>query len=310
LNDFDKRLPKVAVLLAAYNGVGFLEEQVGSILAQEGVNVTLFVSVDASTDGTEEWFNRLQQREARVVLLPHGQVFGGAAKNFFRLINEVDLSGCDYMAFADQDDLWFSDKLARAHLVMAAAGADAYSSNIIAFWPSGRKLLIDKSQPQKRWDFLFEAAGPGCTYVMKLNLAKALQKVSRERWHEIQKVALHDWFFYAYARANGYEWVIDNHFGMMYRQHGANQVGANAGWAAFMHRVRKVLSGWALGQAALIARLVDVDEDPFVRRWLVKDGRGLFWLMLHSHQCRRRPRDSVFFALSCMILGISGMLRR
>lgn len=310
MNVLDKRLPKVAILLAAYNGIGFLDEQINSILCQKGVDVTLFISVDASTDGTEEWFDDLQKRDRRVVLLPHGEVFGNAAKNFFRLIIDVDLSGFDYMAFADQDDLWFADKLLRAHQVISEAGVDAYSCNIMAFWPSGRKLLITKSQPQQRWDFLFEAAGPGCTYVMKSGISQALQKFCRDRRSEIHEVAMHDWFLYAFARANQYRWVIDSYVGMLYRQHEANEIGANSGWPAFKHRARKVLSGSGLNQAALIARLIDVNEDPFVRRWLTPGVSGLFWLMLHSRQCRRRPRDSVLFAFSCMILGVRAMVKR
>lgn len=310
MNGLNNAAPKIAVLLAAYNGVGFLDEQVKSILGQHNVDVTLFVSVDASSDGTEAWFDALREAHANVVVLPHGRVFGGAAKNFFRLLNDVDLSCFDYMAFADQDDLWFPDKLERAHQVMSTSGADAYSCNIIAFWPSGRRLLIEKSQPQQRWDFLFEAAGPGCTYVIKVGLALALQKVGRERKDEIAQVALHDWFSYAFARAHNYRWVIDNHVGMLYRQHEVNQVGANAGLAAFVHRAKKVLSGWGLEQSALIARLVNVNDDPFVQRWLVRGGSGFFWLMRHARHCRRRPRDSVFFALSCMMLGIHGMFKR
>lgn len=36
-------IPRVAVLLAAYNGMQWIEEQVDSILNQQGVAVTLFL---------------------------------------------------------------------------------------------------------------------------------------------------------------------------------------------------------------------------------------------------------------------------
>lgn len=294
--------PKVAVCIAAFNGVPWLPAQVDSILSQTGVRVTLFVSVDLSVDGTEEWFDQIALRCSNMVVLPHGQHFGGAAPNFFRLLAEVNFSDFDYVSLADQDDIWLPEKLFHAHQVLAKTGADAYSSNVMAFWPDGRKLLIEKSQPQAQWDFLFEAAGPGCTYVLRKDLACAVQSLIRRRWFEVRQVGLHDWFVYAYARANGYRWVIDDQAGLLYRQHEKNQVGVNIGWRASLHRARKILGGWGLSQSALIAQLVGLGNDPFVRRWSNGSRTGLLSLSLHAWQCRRRLRDKILFALSCTAL--------
>lgn len=168
-------------------------------------------------------------------------------------------------------------------------------------------MLIEKSQPQRRWDFLFEAAGPGCTYVLRRQLATALQSLARQSWDSVQHVGLHDWLAYAFARANGFGWVIDDYAGMLYRQHENNQVGVNVGLRAARHRASKVLSGWGLKQAALIAELVGLGNDPFVKRWAKCQGRrGLFWLALQAKECRRRQRDQVLFALSCVALGFLG----
>ncbi|MBW2187408.1 MAG: glycosyltransferase [Deltaproteobacteria bacterium] len=150
---------KIAVLLAAHNGVAWLKEQVDSILNQHKVEVTLFVSVDRSSDGTEVWFDKLSKQDNRVVILPHGQSFGGAAPNFFRLIRDVDFDGFDYVSFADQDDIWHLNKLKRATEQLVLNKADAYSSNVTAFWPSGKEQIVFKSQLQCKWDYLFEAAG-------------------------------------------------------------------------------------------------------------------------------------------------------
>lgn len=302
--------PALAVCLAVFNGTRWLPEQLDSILAQTDVLVTVYVSVDLSTDGTEAWIDARAAEDDRIVVLPHGRRFGGAAPNFFRLLLDIDFNGFDYVSFADQDDVWLKGKLARAHEVLERSGADAYSSNITAFWPDGRELLVKKSQPQRRWDFLFEAAGPGCTYVMKRDLIRAMQSLLRERWLDAQHIGLHDWFSYAFARANGYRWVIDDYAGMRYRQHLENQVGVNAGWKAMVFRSRKVLNGWGLGQSALISNLVGLDNEPFVTRWL-KGGRfGLLWLAMGAGQCRRRGRDRLLFALSCMVLCVLGRHQR
>jgi len=49
------RLPKVAFLLATYNGMQWIEEQLVSILSQSEVDVMVYISVDRSTDGTQSW---------------------------------------------------------------------------------------------------------------------------------------------------------------------------------------------------------------------------------------------------------------
>lgn len=298
--------PKVAVFLSAYNGMLYLAEQIESILRQECVYIYIFISVDKSTDGTEDYLAKWALSEPRLTLLPFGMRFGGAGSNFYRLLRDVNLNGFDYMSFADQDDIWLPDKLSRAHQILLKTSADAYSSNVMAFWPGGRQLLIEKSQKQVRWDFLFEAAGPGCTYVMRKELACAIQDVVKSRWDVMQEVGLHDWFVYAFARANGYRWVIDDYAGMLYRQHEKNQVGVNTGTRAFVQRARKVLSGWGVTQSALIAQLVGLGNDPFVKRWSDGSRSGLLWLALHAWQCRRRLREKIIFGLSCLALCIAG----
>jgi len=295
-------LPRMAVCLAVYNGRPWLVEQVESILAQQGAEVTVFVSVDVSSDDSEGLVDQLAASDARLRVLAHGSRFGGAAPNFFRILSDVDFSAFDYVAFADQDDVWKPDKLRHAHEKLQATGADAYSSNVIAFWPDQRTALIEKSQKQVRWDFLFEAAGPGCTYVLRRELACAIQSLIRSRWPEVRHVGLHDWFVYAYARANGYRWVIDDYAGMLYRQHEKNQVGVNRGWQALLHRARKIFSGWGLKQSVLIAELVGLGNDPFVRRWSGGSRAGLVWLACQAWQCRRRMRDKLLFSLSCLVM--------
>ena len=298
--------PSVAVCLAAFNGMRYLEQQTKSIFAQTGVDLTLFVSVDHSSDGTEAWFDRLQAEHPRIVLLPYGEKFGGAAQNFFRLIREIDFSQFEYIAFADQDDIWEPEKLKRAVALLVEKEADGYSSDVLAFWESGRSRYIKKSYPQQRWDYLFESAGPGCTFVLSRPLVSAMQKLLREKLLQTLNVGLHDWFTYAFARANGYKWVIDDYAGLQYRQHGNNQVGANAGLTALLWRAKQVLNGWGLNQSKLIAQIVGADREDFVQGWY----RGGRWAMLllaaHAPGCRRKPADRVWFALSCIALAVVG----
>jgi glycosyltransferase involved in cell wall biosynthesis len=59
-----KRNPSIAVLIATYNGKKWLSEQVTSILQQEDVDLTLFVSDDHSTDGTMEFMKQLGESDS------------------------------------------------------------------------------------------------------------------------------------------------------------------------------------------------------------------------------------------------------
>lgn len=296
----------MAICLAVYNGAEWLFDQVATILAQNSVQITIFVSVDRSVDGSENFVDRLANSDERFKVLKHGCRFGGAAPNFFRILFELDFTGFDYVCFADQDDLWKPDKLVRAHQKILSTGASGYSSNVMAFWPDQRHVMIDKAQKQVKWDFLFEAAGPGCTYVMRIEMVIAAQAVIRRRWADLQQVGLHDWFMYAFARANGYHWVIDDYAGMMYRQHENNQIGVNSGWQAMVYRAKKVYSGWGLTQSALIAELVGLENNQIVARWSDGSRLGLLWLACNAYKCRRRTRDKWLFALSCLALCTAG----
>ena len=298
------KLPRFVVCLAAYNGTAYIAEQIQSILDQKGVELDLFVSVDASTDGTENLLAEWAQSEPRLILLPFGEHFGGAGPNFYRLLRDIELAEFDYLSFADQDDLWRPDKLWRAHCVLTANAALGYSSNFTAFWPSGKTRLVNKACPQRAWDYLFESAGPGCTYVLHRSLALALQNMVRGADANLLRVDFHDWLAYAFARSHNYSWVIDDWSSISYRQHASNQIGVNAGWPSFRLRASKVLSGYGFRQSLLIADAIGISSLPIVQRGLRRGRLGYLWLALRAPQCRRRPLDQLWFLLSCVLLAV------
>lgn len=296
--------PRVAVCLAAYNGMEYIADQIESILLQKSVVMQVFISVDQSTDGTDMLLMKWSLSEPRLTLLPLGESFGGAAPNFYRLLRDVDLTGFDYLSFSDQDDLWYPEKLWRAHRLMTVKNATGYSSNVTAFWPSGKARLVKKSQPQRSWDFLFEAAGPGCTYVLKTSLALSIQQLARGADKNLQRVAYHDWLIYAFARINHFPWVIDEWSSMQYRQHANNQIGVNAGWRSYWLRVRKMLSGHGFEQALLIADLVHASSTPVVQQGMRGGRLGYLWLAFRAKQCRRKRLDRLWFFILCVLFAV------
>lgn len=295
-------MKRVAILLATYNGERWLDQQLDSLLAQQGVEVTIFVSDDASTDATRTCL--LSRHDERIRLLPPVARFGSAAGNFFRLLRDVDFSGFDAVSLSDQDDIWHADKLQRALALMASQQVDAVSGNVLAFWPDGRELLLRKNQPQRAWDHFFEAAGPGCTYVLSPALAASLQQVLRIRAAAMSRISLHDWFIYCHARTQGFRWYIDARPAMHYRQHDGNVIGANQGLAAARDRLRRILSGWYREQILLMAEACG-QERAVPALWLRQGRRpALLPLLWHVRRMRRYWRDQVLLAFTFVLLAV------
>lgn len=294
--------PKIAVCLAAYNGMGYINEQLNSILLQCDVDITVYVSTDLSSDGTHLWFDEISRKDSRIQLLSYGQSFGGAAKNFFRLLQDVDFSSFDYISFADQDDVWEQDKLIRHAKLMQQNDVDGVSSSVLAFWPDGKAKLIDKAQPQRELDFIFESAGPGCTFLMTPWLVNRVKKLLSDKPIVINQVALHDWLVYAVCRASGKRWFIDAPPSLQYRQHDKNVVGANSGIKAKLARFKKISNGWyraeVLKVLAVTCQLSDNPKFVTISRLLEKkDFFSRLKLLRFIPQARRKASDRIFLAL-------------
>jgi GT2 family glycosyltransferase len=69
--------PKVAVLLAAYNGEKWLSEQLTTILYQKDVDVTIFISIDPSSDASESVCEIHAKQYSNIKLLSVSEKFGG-----------------------------------------------------------------------------------------------------------------------------------------------------------------------------------------------------------------------------------------
>ena len=299
----------VAVLLAAYNGREWIEEQINSILNQKNVNVTIYVSVDFSSDGTHEFLKEQALIYKNIIVLPYGGSFGGAAPNFFRLLTEVDFSNFDYISLADQDDIWSFEKLDIACNTLLTVGYDAYSSNVTAFWNDGTEKLIEKAQAQVKYDYLFESAGPGCTFVFSSELAMDIQGKLIEIGGRSKDIFLHDWFAYSFARTNNFKWFIDSNSSMEYRQHSANQVGANVGLKSIYVRAKLMLGGDGFKKVISQAEILKQENLKPIRLLLNNNRFSFLRLAFFSFKCRRKALDKILFLILCIIMAIKGPIK-
>ncbi|HDO1382728.1 TPA: glycosyltransferase [Aeromonas veronii] len=290
---------KALVLVAAYNGAQWLTEQIDSILNQSGVDIFIVISVDTSTDDTLKLCKKYADSYSNVTVLPYGEYFGGAGKNFYRLVKDCDLSRFDYIAFSDQDDIWYENKLFNA--IKSLETYDCYSSNVTAFWQDDRKVLINKAQSQCQWDYLFEAAGPGCTYVLKRDVVLQFKRLLLDNYEHIgSNIALHDWLIYAFSRSQNYRWFIDPEPMMFYRQHENNQVGTNNGIAAAVKRLKLIKCKWYRYQVTQIAELIGLKNSDIYRYGLSNGYIGNIYLLSKVQRLRRRFRDRLALAVALL----------
>lgn len=97
----------VGVVLCTYNGIKFVEKQLESILNQTVVPDKIVISDDCSTDGTWQVLQRYKANNPNIILM-HSKTNVGWIKNF---ATTIDYCTTDFIALADQDDVWFPNKL-------------------------------------------------------------------------------------------------------------------------------------------------------------------------------------------------------
>lgn len=97
----------ISIAMCTYNGERFIKEQIDSILEQTYSNFELIITDDCSSDKTIEIIQNYQENDTRIKLYQN-EVNLGFVKNFEKAIS---LCRGEYIALADQDDIWKKDKL-------------------------------------------------------------------------------------------------------------------------------------------------------------------------------------------------------
>jgi len=225
--------PRVAILLSAYNGARFLPAQLDSLLAQTHPDWCLCWRDDGSTDATPALLRAFAAGPAagRAVELPGPPGRLGASRSFLALLSALPTLGPppEAVAFADQDDVWLPEKLARGLAALANQPPDIpalYCARQTLVGPSlGRiGLSFPIRRPPGFPAALTQNIATGCTEM--LNLA-AIRLIARSR---PPPATLHDWWSYIVVAAAGGRILVDPEPAVLYRQHGGNLVGARRAW--------------------------------------------------------------------------------
>ncbi|MBY0509101.1 MAG: glycosyltransferase family 2 protein [Rhodospirillaceae bacterium] len=234
--------PHVAVLLCTYNGGRFLAGQMDSFAAQSHGAWKVWASDDGSSDDTrallaryaETWGNRLAV---------HDGPRRGFVANFMSLACNPEIAA-DYFAYADQDDVWEADKLARA-----VAWLETQPRSAPALYMS-RTRLIGEDDADLGLSPLFTAKAPTFANAMVQNIGGgntmvfngAARALLMAHSRNIEIIS-HDWWTYMLVTGAGGTAFYDPYPGVRYRQHRRQLVGTNAGWPARLWRALLVFGG-------------------------------------------------------------------
>lgn len=226
-------MKKVLVLLSAYNGEDYIEQQINSIFEQKDVDVYCLVRDDGSTDATVEILKALKNRYAKLYYIECNNA--GWQKSFSALVFMADSYPADYYAFADQDDVWLPEKL-----VKGCQQLDTIADDIPGLYYSDATVVDEKlnvievkknlEPPEAKESAQFICYGQGCTMMFNRKAKELFCSYAPEKplSHECWMAMLCIYFGKVIHISESY---------ILYRQHESNTLGSKkAGkWELIKH---------------------------------------------------------------------------
>lgn len=277
----------VDLLLATCNGERYLPQLLDSLLAQTHRQWRLLVGDDGSTDATlailEGYRSRLGDR---LLILPSGARHG-VVRNFERLMTASVRDGvAPYAAFCDQDDVWLPAKLAA--LLDGMRRLQAAQGPGMPCIVHCDLVVVDAALSSIHPSFMrhqhYEPAHCSASAMLSINqvtgCAMMVNRALLELALPIPAAALmHDWWC-ALLAGDEARCFIDQAL-VLYRQHGANQLGAKGRGVrarlgrllsdapGVLQRVRTLGRGTKEQAQALAGRLAERGLDnAYVHRYL------------------------------------------
>lgn len=113
----------ISVCMATYNGQEFLKEQMDSILCQLGKDDELVISDDHSSDHT---IDIIQSYSDPRIRLFENELAQGVTHNFENALNH---SRGDIIFLADQDDVWYPQKIKEMTIFLQEGNYDLVTCN-------------------------------------------------------------------------------------------------------------------------------------------------------------------------------------
>jgi rhamnosyltransferase len=249
---------RIFIVLATYNGAGFLSQQIDSVVRQSVKDWTLLIRDDGSSDQTLQIIRDYSERDARIVVLPMAGVAAGSAlANFSHLLNDAHARGGDYFFCCDQDDLWEPDKIEKVlERLQVLEGPDrspllvhhdlAVVSECLRPIASSFVELMqlrpsNENNPQR---LISRNEVTGCAMACNRALLDMALPIP-------EKAVMHDWWLALCAGFFGRLEFIPEQL-VQYRQHENNTIGAKSFWHG-LNPFTNWISGWRRGDREFIS---------------------------------------------------------
>ncbi|WGV27766.1 glycosyltransferase [Halotia branconii] len=105
MTDSSQKLPKISVVIPAYNSEKTIKATIDSVLNQTFIDFELIIINDGSQDSTLDIISQIQ--DSRIKIFSFENAGGNVSRN-----RGLHQSVGEFVSFLDADDLWTSDKLA------------------------------------------------------------------------------------------------------------------------------------------------------------------------------------------------------
>ncbi|PKH05306.1 glycosyltransferase [Moritella sp. Urea-trap-13] len=243
--------PKVAVIMATYNPIYFIKEQIDSILNQKDVDITIHIFDDGSSDQT--MLLEPSIANSKKIIVNQCEASGSAGKNFLRAIRDLPLNDFDWISISDQDDIWCDKKVISAINKLKESKANGYSSNLDLYDGKEKYGKLIKNDSKCDFDHYFQGASAGCTYVLDVKLFEAC-KLALNNCDILNLSAdvSHDWAIYYICRTSSLNWYADSNSYILYRQHDNNVYGATR---SVMESLKMIFGGWLYNNVSFMDSL-------------------------------------------------------
>lgn len=200
----------ISVCVATFNGQGFIQDQLISVLSQLGTGDEVIVADDGSSDDTIQIILALEDK--RIKILPSSANLG-IVKNFERALSSA--SG-DYIFLCDQDDIWLQGKVNRTleslqTSILTVSDCKVVDTTLLEIYPSFFFLRNSGAGFIKN---LFRNSYLGCCMAFRKELMSYILPIP-------QSSPMHDIWIGLIAETVGNVSFISEPL-VLYRRHGKN----------------------------------------------------------------------------------------
>jgi glycosyltransferase involved in cell wall biosynthesis len=292
--------PAVSVVIPIFNGEQYLRKTLESVFAQTYRNYEVICVDDGSTDGSPAI---LQSYAGSVTVLRQANAGQSAARNA-----GVRSARGNYVAFLDQDDLWYAHKLERQVRVLDDQ-PDVVLVHCDEDWidPSGtvlRRGVTGANRVSRHEALLTKLMGKEASFIMPSAMLIRRETFERIGGFDSSLQGYEDFDLCIRLRLQGL-FVFQEESGICYRMHsgGFNRMGGERLFVSGERFYRRLESLFADNHSKrvivnqLLAQLYSDWGKSKMRSSARSEGRRLLLRSLHYHPWRLRTYSRLFRSL-------------